>query len=92
MATEMVRTHITLPKELAERFEKLVGARRRSDEIAAMIAARLRAEERRTFFTENAGAGTAEDYPHWPRRRHSGVGPHSARLRKPHLAEWEESD
>jgi hypothetical protein len=61
----MVRKHFVLPKELADRFEQLVGPRRQSEEIAAMIARRLLSEERAEFFRENAGFGTAESNPEW---------------------------
>ena len=65
MATKTVRKHITLPRELAEKFEKLVGPRRQSEEIAAMMERRVIEAERAAFFREKAGAGSADDYPHW---------------------------
>ena len=61
----MVRKHFILPKELAVEFEKLVGPRKQSEEIAALIEKFLLAERRRKFFRENAGFAKAEDYPEW---------------------------
>ncbi len=64
MATKTVRKHITLPRELAEKFEKLVGPRRQSEEIAAMMAARLEQAELRSAFRDLADSPKSE-HPEW---------------------------
>lgn len=65
MATKMIRKHFTLPRELVEEFEQVVGPRKQSEELAALIEKFLLTERRRKFFRENAGFATAEEYPHW---------------------------
>ena len=54
MPSDTVRRHITLPRELAEKFERLVGERNQSAEIAAMIEARLKKEALRKAFHDLA--------------------------------------
>ncbi len=65
MATELVRKHITLPRELAEEFEKLVGNRNQSAEIVSMIEERLRQERLRAAFEALANSPRSEDHSEW---------------------------
>ena len=45
MTTEKVDLYLTLPKELADAFEALVGKRNQSKEIAEMIEEWIHAEQ-----------------------------------------------
>ena len=91
----MVRKHFVLPAELAERFEALVGPRNQSAEIADMISARLRAEDDAAFFRENAGFGTAEDYPEWATDEHIFEWVRELRRtawERPEIRQWQEDE
>ncbi len=62
--TDMVRRHITLPRELAEEFEQLVGERNQSAEIVELIQRRLKQERLRAAFAALADA-PKEPHPEW---------------------------
>ncbi|MEO8539088.1 MAG: hypothetical protein ABI577_05050 [bacterium] len=62
---DMVRKHITVPREIALAFEALVGERNQSTEIAAMMEERVIRAKRADFFRDFAGFVTAEDHPEW---------------------------
>ena len=94
MPTEMVRKHFLLPKELADRFEKLVGARKQSEEVAELIRQRLLREERATFFRENAGFLSAEDYPEWDTAEDVANWVRNLRAtgwERPEVSDWQKS-
>jgi hypothetical protein len=61
---DMVRKHITVPREIAEEFEKLVGERNQSAEIAALMEARLKREMLKKAFRDLADSSKSE-HPEW---------------------------
>ena len=62
--TDMVRRHITLPRKLAEDFERLVGERNQSAEIAALIQRRLENERLLEAF-DRLGRSPKAPHPDW---------------------------
>ena len=64
MTTKTVRRHITLPRELAEEFESVVGERNQSAVIAELIEERLKRERLRVAFAALADA-PKEPHPEW---------------------------
>lgn len=65
MASETVRAHVVLPKELLESVDELVGYRKRSAYIAEAIEARIAHDRLGKALEKSAGILSAEDYPHW---------------------------
>ncbi len=61
----MVRKHFILPRELAEDFERRVGARNQSAQIAQLIERWLRNQSFGDVVQKYAGFATAEDHPEW---------------------------
>jgi hypothetical protein len=62
---DTVRLHVTVPREIAVAFARLVGERNQSSEIAALMKAKLEREQLARFFEEKAGFVSAEDHPEW---------------------------
>ena len=52
----MVRTNITLPAELLEQIDRVVGPRGRSPYIASLLAKQVRRDLQRKVFEETFGA------------------------------------
>lgn len=65
MATEMVRTHVLLPKDVVEEIDRRVGPRRRSEFLARAAERELEAEDRLRAFDEFAGSLKDVDIPGW---------------------------
>ena len=63
--TEMVRTHLVLPAELLERFDRRVGPRKRSEKVAELVEEFLRREQLIDTIERFAGFAKAEDHPEW---------------------------
>jgi hypothetical protein len=61
---DMVRKHFTLPRELAEEFERVVGERNQSAEVAAMMERRVKHERLREAF-ENLANAPKSPHPEW---------------------------
>ena len=65
LRSNVVRTHVLLPKELVEAIDRRVGPRRRSEFIAAAVERELDIEERLRLFHEFAGSLKDVDIPGW---------------------------
>ncbi len=65
MATETVRTHVILPKDLVDEVDRLVGQRKRSDFVADALREKLAHERQGIALREAAGALDPADYPQW---------------------------
>lgn len=65
LATETVRTHVVLPKELVEAVDDLVGQRKRSAFVADAIEEKVQRERLGRALKETAGILRGEDYPEW---------------------------
>jgi metal-responsive CopG/Arc/MetJ family transcriptional regulator len=63
--TEMIRTHVVLPRGLVEEIDRLVGQRKRSEFIAQALDERLLRERQRRALQDSAGVLDPADYPHW---------------------------
>lgn len=62
---EMVRKHFTIPRELAEEFERRVGQRNQSEKLAELLALWLRNQRLGDVTEKHAGFATAEAHPEW---------------------------
>jgi metal-responsive CopG/Arc/MetJ family transcriptional regulator len=65
VATEMVRTHVLLPKDVVEEIDRRVGQRKRSEFLARAAQRELEAEDRLRAFDEFAGSLKDVDIPGW---------------------------
>jgi metal-responsive CopG/Arc/MetJ family transcriptional regulator len=65
MATETIRTHVVLPKELVEAVDRIVGQRRRSQFLTDAVREKLDREHRTKALREAAGSIDLADYPDW---------------------------
>ena len=62
---EMVRKHFTLPRELAEEFERRVGPRNQSEKLVELLVLWLRNQRLGDVVEKYAGSVSAEDHPEW---------------------------
>jgi metal-responsive CopG/Arc/MetJ family transcriptional regulator len=60
-----VPVNMTLPRDLVERLDAVVGPRQRSAFVEEAITYRLRREEMRRAWGSLAGALDPADYPEW---------------------------
>ena len=65
MAIETVRAHVVLPKELVDEVDRLVGHRKRSAYLAAVLAEALKRERLGRALAATAGSLDRSDYPEW---------------------------
>lgn len=65
MASETVRAHVVLPKELLEAVDDLVGRRKRSAFFVEAVEEKLNRERLGRALKETAGFLRREDYPEW---------------------------
>ncbi|MEO8625433.1 MAG: hypothetical protein ABI452_01920 [Candidatus Limnocylindrales bacterium] len=63
--TVRVPVNMTLPRELVERLDAVVGPRQRSAFVEEAIAYRLRREEARRTWESLVGTLDPADYPEW---------------------------
>jgi hypothetical protein len=64
MAIETVRAHVVLPKELVDEVDRLVGHRKRSAYLAAVLAEALKRERLGRALESTAGY-LADSHPEW---------------------------
>lgn len=60
----LMRTHVSLPSDLVEEVDRVVGARRRSRFVEQAIRGHLRRERMAAALRESAGS-LKDDYPEW---------------------------
>jgi len=65
MSADTIRAHVSLPRELVEAVDRLVGQRQRSDFVAAALMEKLTRQRFLTALEQAAGIIRAEDYPEW---------------------------
>ena len=65
MASEMVRAHVLIPRELMEEVDRLVGPRKRSAFLAEAAAEKVRRERLGRALEETAGFLDPDAYPEW---------------------------
>lgn len=63
--TVRVPVNMTLPHDLVERLDAVVGPRQRSAFVEEAISYRLRREEMRRAWEAATGSLRSEDYPEW---------------------------
>ena len=63
--TSRIPVNMTLPADLVERLDAVVGPRQRSAFVEEAIAYRLRREEMRRAWEGLAGSLNPGDYPEW---------------------------
>ena len=79
MGQPTIRTQVSIPKELVEAVDLLVGAAKRDDFIAGALEETLRREKRTRALKETAGALETGTYSEW--ETPAGVSAWVARLR-----------
>ena len=62
---DMVRKHFTIPREIAEEFERIAGQRRQSEALAEILEQWLRNQALLKAIHRWAGFVAAEDHPEW---------------------------
>jgi hypothetical protein len=65
VVTEMVRTHVLLPKDVVEEIDRSVGERRRSAFLTEAARRELRRARQRRALEELAGSLKDVDVPGW---------------------------
>jgi hypothetical protein len=65
VATEMVRTHVLLPKDVVEEIDRSVGERRRSGFLAEAAREKLARQRRKEALEQFAGWLKDVDVPGW---------------------------
>ena len=65
---EMVRTHMILPREVVEEFDRHCGGRKRSEQVAQLMADWSRREKMKEVVERFAGSLKEEDHPEWATR------------------------
>jgi hypothetical protein len=63
--SDMVRKHFTMPRELAEEFERRVGQRNQSEQLTHLVEAWLKKQRLLNVVDTFAGFISAEDHPEW---------------------------
>jgi hypothetical protein len=65
MATETVRTHVVIPRDLVEAVDQLVGQRKRSAFFVEAVEEKLEREQFGRALAETKGSLRADAYPEW---------------------------
>jgi predicted transcriptional regulator len=65
MASETIRTHVVIPRDLVEAVDRLVGQRKRSAFLVEAIEEKLEREEFGRALAETKGFLPADAYPEW---------------------------
>jgi hypothetical protein len=65
MSKEAMRAHVVMPRDLIAAVDDLVGARRRSEFVAAAVAERVRREQLGRALAATAGVLAPEAHPEW---------------------------
>ena len=65
MSTEMVRTHVVIPKEIVDEVDRMVGNRHRSEFVAEAVAEKLSRERLHRAADRLGGSLADKDIPGW---------------------------
>jgi len=65
MATETVRAHVVLPRDLIESIDALAGDRSRSEFVEEALREKLARERMGNALAEAIGSLNPADYPEW---------------------------
>ena len=65
MSTNMIRTHVVMPKEIVKTIDDLVGRRARSKFLTEAAEEKLRRVRQRTALKKVAGSLKEVDIPGW---------------------------
>lgn len=65
MSSEMMRTHIVMPKDLVDAVDRRVGPRQRSAFVIEAVEEKLRHEQRLELARQAAGSLAGVDIPGW---------------------------
>lgn len=65
MATETIRTHVVVPKDVVDAVDRLVGKRKRSAFFVQAVEEKLAYEEQGRALAETRGILDRESYPEW---------------------------
>jgi predicted transcriptional regulator len=65
VASETIRTHMVLPRDLVDAIDDLVGQRKRSAFVAEAVAEKVDRERFGRALANTVGSLNAEDYPEW---------------------------
>jgi len=62
---EMVRKHFTMPRNVADEFERVAGQRNQSEQLTHLVEAWLKKQRLLNVVETFAGFISAEDHPEW---------------------------